>query len=154
VGHSALLDCAMASGGGPHHAGCAAAPSSSIKMRDTPKHCAEIIEHLEKAFALSNRTSEAVVGYLIERALDATWVRIGSMTENPWSAAIDLMAKTIFNCCKRFRRHLNGLRFSFPVIRQGANSFSPMLRSNNPLGRATGSETSNAWLLLLVSAPL
>jgi len=39
-------------------------------MRDSAKHCAEIIEHLEKALMLAEEASEPVVGYLIERALD------------------------------------------------------------------------------------
>ena len=39
-------------------------------MRDTTKHRAEMIEHLEKAFTLSEEASEPIIGYLIERALD------------------------------------------------------------------------------------
>jgi hypothetical protein len=39
-------------------------------MRDTAKHRAEIIEHLETPLALCDQASEPIVGYLIERALD------------------------------------------------------------------------------------
>lgn len=39
-------------------------------MRDTAKHGAEMIEHLEKALTLSEEASEPIIGYLIERALD------------------------------------------------------------------------------------
>jgi hypothetical protein len=40
------------------------------KMRDTAKHRAKIIEHLETALTLCDQASEPIVGYLIERALD------------------------------------------------------------------------------------
>jgi hypothetical protein len=39
-------------------------------MRDTAKHRAKIIEHLETALTLCDQPSEPIVGYLIERALD------------------------------------------------------------------------------------
>ena len=39
-------------------------------MRDTAKHRAEIIEHLETVLALCDQASEPIVGYLVERALD------------------------------------------------------------------------------------
>jgi hypothetical protein len=39
-------------------------------MRDTAKHRAEIIDHLEKALSLCDQASQPIVGYLIERALD------------------------------------------------------------------------------------
>jgi hypothetical protein len=48
----------------------AAQQSRGKQMRDTAKHRAEIIEHLEKALTLCDQASEPIVGYLVERALD------------------------------------------------------------------------------------
>ncbi len=43
-------------------------------MRDTAADRRKIIEHLEAALALTDQTREAVLGYLIEHALDYAWV--------------------------------------------------------------------------------
>ena len=71
VGHGALRNCTVVSGGRSHNASVRRRVINQRSiMRDTAKYRAEIIEHLEKALTLCEQASEPIVGYLIERALD------------------------------------------------------------------------------------